>query len=119
MKNFQQLIASIEQTHRHLQGRAVHAVNRALTVRNLLIGFYIVEYEQRGEDRAKYGSELLGKLSQKIKIKGLSAPELSRCRQFYNCYPQILGAVAQEFKDLLPNPILGSLTQRLDNNASI
>lgn len=115
MKNFQQLLSSIEQIHNHLQARAINAVNQALTVRNLLIGFYIVEYEQRGEDRAKYGSNLLGELSQKIKIKGLSAPELSRCRQFYNCYPQILGAVAQEFKNLLPNPILGSLTQRFDN----
>lgn len=114
-QNFQQLSSSIEQVHNHLLARAIHAVNQALTIRNWLIGYYIVEFEQNGEDRAEYGSNLLGELSQKIKIKGLTAPELSRCRQFYNIYPQILGAVTQEFKYLLPNPILGSLTQRFDN----
>lgn len=118
-QNFQQLLSSIEQVHNHLQARAVNAVNQALTVRNLLIGYYIVEYEQQGEDRARYGSNLLGELSQKIKIKGLTAPELSRCRQFYNSYPQILGTVTQKFINLVPGPILGSLSQRFDNYLSV
>jgi len=119
MKDFKQLLSSIEQTHHHLQARAVNAVNQALTVRNLLIGFYLVEYEQKGADRAEYGSELLTKVAKNIKIKGLTAPELSRCRQFYNSYPQILGSATQKFNNLLPDSILGSTTQKLNDLLSV
>lgn len=38
-------------------------------------------------------------ISNSIKIKGLTAPELSRCRQFYNVYPQILGLITQELQN--------------------
>jgi len=30
-----------------------------LTIRNWLIGYYIVEFEQNGKDRAEYGISLL------------------------------------------------------------
>ncbi|WP_443661211.1 hypothetical protein [Eshraghiella crossota] len=30
-----------------------------MTLRNWVIGYYIVEYEQDGSDRAQYGSHLL------------------------------------------------------------
>jgi len=50
--NFESLVAEIEQTHQHFQQQAVKAVNMSLTIRNYLIGFYIVEFEQNGEDRA-------------------------------------------------------------------
>ncbi len=87
---FQQLIQAINQVHTSLQDSAVRAVNRHLTFRNWLIGYVIVEFEQNGEDRAAYGLRLLEKIAQKITIKGLTAPELSRCRQFYQAYPEIL-----------------------------
>jgi len=57
-----------------------------------LFGHYIVEYEQKGEDRAKYGIELLKKLADRLSskhIKGLSDRNLRNCRQFYLAYPQI------------------------------
>ncbi len=53
-------------------------------------------------------------LSKDIAIKGLTAPELSRCRQFYQSYPEILGSLTQEFKNMLPSSIFGSLTQTID-----
>ena len=55
-----------------LQAQAAHAVNLALTSRNWLMGCYIVEFEQNGEDRAAYGEQLLKKLEQRLKIKGLN-----------------------------------------------
>lgn len=64
--NFEQLIQTLEQTNGYLQERAVSAVNQSLTVRNWLFGHYIVEYEQNGEDRSKYGEKLLGTLSKKL-----------------------------------------------------
>ena len=109
--NFESLVAEIEQTHQHFQQQAVKAVNMSLTIRNYLIGFYIVEFEQNGEDRAAYGLKLLDSLAAKLSIKGLVSAEISRCRQFYFCYPQILGTLTQEFKNLVPQHILGTLSQ--------
>jgi predicted nuclease of restriction endonuclease-like (RecB) superfamily len=115
--NFESLVAEIEQTHGHFQQQAVKAVNISLTIRNYLIGFYIVEFEQNGEDRAAYGSKLLDSLAAKLSIKGLVSAEISRCRQFYFCYPQILGALTQEFKNLVPQHIFGTLSQ--DSNMGV
>jgi len=90
--NFEQLIKAFEQANEYLQGKAVSAVNQSLTMRNWLFGHYIVEYEQSGEDRAKYGEKLLNSLSRKLQnsgIKGVSITNLKLCRQFYITYPQI------------------------------
>jgi hypothetical protein len=81
--NFEQLIQTCEQAHNYLQGVAVSAVNQYLTIRNWLFGHYIVEYEQNGEDRATYGSELLKKLANRLNsknIKGFSDRSLRNCR---------------------------------------
>jgi hypothetical protein len=53
------LVTAIEQTHQQAQRQAVQVVNVALTLRNWLIGYHVVEYEQHGSDRAKYGERLL------------------------------------------------------------
>lgn len=122
--NFEKLVLRIQETNDFLQQNAVKAVNTHLTLRNWLTGFYIVEFEQNGSDRAEYGAKLLENIAKNIKIKGLTAPELSRCRQFYKIYPQILGLLSQEFKTMLPTyflteniekSILGSATQELQN----
>ena len=112
MKDFKQLLSTIGQVHQNLQVSAANAVNKALALRNWLIGFYIVEFEQNGEDRAKSGRYLLSSIAKEIKIKGLTTPELSRCRQFYQVYPQILGTVSQEFELQFPKSIFGTLSQK-------
>ena len=104
--NFEKLVLRIQQTSDFLQQSAVKAVNTNLTLRNWLTGFYIVEFEQNGSDRAEYGAKLLENIAKNISIKGLTAPELSRCRQFYNTYPQILGLITQEFKNVFPADFL-------------
>ena len=50
--NFEALANQIDAIQRTLQAQAAHAVNLSLTARNWLIGYYIVEFEQNGEDRA-------------------------------------------------------------------
>src|SRR5690606_28419880 len=100
--NFKKLTFRIQRTNEFLQQNAVKAINIHITIRNWLTGFYIVEFEQSGSDRAEYGTKLLENLAKNISIKGLSAPELSRCRQFYYAYPQILGLIIQKFKTMLP-----------------
>lgn len=45
MINFDSLAESIQRTHTVLQQEAVKAVNISMTIRNWLIGCYIVEFE--------------------------------------------------------------------------
>jgi predicted nuclease of restriction endonuclease-like (RecB) superfamily len=98
--NFEELIQQIENVHKETQKIAVQQVNSFLTIRNILIGFYIVEFEQNGSDRAEYGTDTLKMLAQRLKhIKGVSARQLYRFRNLYNTYPQIFSTVSRKFKD--------------------
>ena len=89
--NFERLLLRVEATHAFLEKHAVRAVNSALAARNWLIGRHILEYEQRGSDRAKYGAYVLERLSAAMTAKGLkgfSITNLKLFRQFYQAYPQ-------------------------------
>jgi len=72
------------------------SIDRHLTLRNWLIGHYIITYEQKGEDRAAYGQEVLARLAEKLDTKGLSLRSLKLFRQFYEAYP-IIGQTASAF----------------------
>ncbi len=105
--NFELLVQTIQQTHEVLQQSALKSVNIHLTIRNWLIGFYIVEFEQKGKDRAVYGEKLLFELSKSIDIKGLSETNLVINRQFYRTYPQIARTLSEQFKQLgLNTPLI-------------
>ncbi len=89
---FDKLILQIEKINSDLQLRAIQSVNQALTIRNWLIGHHIYEYEQEGQDRAKYGENLIRVLTKELTskgIKGMSFSNLKTFRQFYLAYPQI------------------------------
>lgn len=99
--NFDQLIQQIETVHFESQKYAVQQVNFALTMRNSIIGYYLVEYEFKGLDRAMYGEETIKSLAKRLKhIKGLSAPQLYRFRVFYLTYPQIFSAVTRKLQGI-------------------
>jgi predicted nuclease of restriction endonuclease-like (RecB) superfamily len=87
--NFELLSSNILDTHEVLQQSAIKAINTHITIRNWLIGFHIVTFEQLGEDRAKYGDKLLQKLASNLNQKALSFRNLKLFRQFYLAYPQI------------------------------
>ena len=86
---FNQLTNSIRKTSDTLRRYAGKAINQFLTIRNWLIGFYIVEFEQCGEDRAQYGEKLLQSLAKELKEESLSHRNLKLYRQFFQTYPQI------------------------------
>jgi predicted nuclease of restriction endonuclease-like (RecB) superfamily len=112
--NFDDLIIAISNTHNVLGKKANNTINTCTTLRNWLIGAYVQEYEQKGEDRAQYGAGLLEKLSNDLKRKGISgcsARNIWLFRQFYQIYPLILQAVPAEFKDLLGQNILSPILQ--------
>ncbi|MCK9401521.1 MAG: DUF1016 N-terminal domain-containing protein [Bacteroidales bacterium] len=100
ISNISQLTSIIEETHKYFALHVQKQVNIALTLRNWLIGYYIVEYEQNGTDRAKYGKALINSLSAQLKqrnLKGFSEIALRLNRSFYLAYPQIQQTVSVEF----------------------
>ena len=86
---FELLADSIKQINDKASSAAKSAVNQLMTLRNWAIGYYIVEYEQDGSDRAEYGSHLLKNLEKQIDQKGMNYTLFKACRQFYKVYPQI------------------------------
>ena len=92
--NFESLVGRINQVQDMLQAQTAHAINLAVTARNWLVGFYIVEFEQHGEDRAKYGENLLKNLAQRLNRRGLGERRLYEFRLTYIIYPQIGQVIA-------------------------
>ena len=95
---FELLADSIKQINDKASSAAKSAVNQLMTLRNWVIGYYIVEYEQDGSDRAQYGSHLLKNLEKEINQKGMNYTLFKTCRQFYKVYPQIGSTVSTEFE---------------------
>lgn len=94
--NFESLVGRINLIQDALQAQAAHAVNLSLTARNWLVGYYIVEFEQHGEDRAKYGEKLLSRLSESLNKRGFNLRRLRDYRHVYQVYPS-LGAEIVKF----------------------
>ena len=88
--DFDGLVAHIQHTQDVLQNNARLVINRHVTAKAWLTGYYIVEYEQKGADRAKYGEQLLKKLAEKLKDKKtFSYRTLRLYRQFYLIYNRL------------------------------
>ena len=108
---YTQLIQSIGTASDQLLGRATAVVNQALVLRNWLVGAWIVEYEQGGKDRAKYGARLLETMAADLagkRLKGLNVRVLERCRLLYQTYPGLSLAIpatlSPELIRWLPQP---------------
>jgi predicted nuclease of restriction endonuclease-like (RecB) superfamily len=104
--NFIALVSAIQQVHEQSASFVNRTVNTTLTLRNWVIGGYIREYEQRGADRAKYGTLLLERLSDSLQHcldRSYTGRYLGLCRQLFDMYPEIRKSVISEFK-LLPLP---------------
>ena len=87
--NFDQLITNLHKLNDSLKVHVVSTVNSGLTMRNWIVGAYIVEYEQHGMERAKYGEKLILEVSKRLAISGLPATTLRLCRTLYQSYPEI------------------------------
>ncbi len=105
-----QLSQQIVQVQDVMQAQASHAVNLSLTARNWLIGRYIVEYEQHGQDRAQYGDALLKTLAKRINRRGLGERRLYEYRLLYTVYPQLNDEIAHYVLSLSETQKLRSLT---------
>ena len=116
---FDQLAEQIRTVHQSAQTSSVGAINRAMTLRNWLIGCYIVEFEQHGEKRAEYGANLLKKLEERIHERGLNTTLFKLSRKFYLTYPQI-GAIVSHQLNVLPSDEKSATPSHLlDANATV
>jgi predicted nuclease of restriction endonuclease-like (RecB) superfamily len=115
--NYASLVKAIQSATSQLQGQVAVVANQALVLRNWLVGAYLVEFEQHGKERAKYGTRLLEKLAEDLKAKGLKGLGLSTlrdCRTFSILYPEIRQPAVGEFGGGLSflsirQPVVGEL----------
>ena len=119
---FELLAQHIESIQSALQQQAAHAVNLSLTARNWLMGCYIVEFEQNGEDKAQYGTKLLKCLEERLHTKGLTERRFREFRRLYLVYPQLgkevlnyVGAQGQNSQFTLPEAIRRTATAESEN----
>lgn len=121
--NFEILIAQITQTHLTLSNQAARQVNELQTIRNWLIGCYIVEFERNGEDQSVYGKNTIPLLAAQLKnagMIGMGQRNLYTFREFYLKYPQILQTVSAKFQMIdihnigLPTPPVDELMLPVD-----
>ena len=109
--DFERLVELCRRTHEETRRSAARAIDRSLVVRNWLFGWYIVEYEQSGADRAEYGAQTLKQLSAALRVRigrGFSVDALERMRRFYLGYEHILSDLPGADKSAAPLRISGN-----------
>ncbi|WP_417942667.1 PDDEXK nuclease domain-containing protein [Flavobacterium sp. RS13.1] len=83
---YSELIGKIGSLLQHGRQQAAQSVNTILVQTYWYIGQHIVEFEQKGSEKAEYGSQLLDNLSKDLSQsygKGFSRSNLFQIRQFY------------------------------------
>ena len=91
VEKYNLLISDIGRILEEGRKQAIYAVNNILVKTYWEIGKQIVEFEQKGKEKAEYGSELLTSLSKDLKFKhgkGFSRSNLQYMRLFYLKYPK-------------------------------
>ncbi len=89
---YEQLITQIGSLLQSGRQQAAQTVNTILVQTYWYIGQHIVEFEQKGDLKAEYGSQLLDNLSKDLALsygKGFSRSNLFQIRLFYIKFPKI------------------------------
>ena len=88
-REFNGLVGKIQTATQVLRQDALGVINRSVTARAWLTGYYIVEFEQGGKSRAAYGDGLLKRLSERLGGKNYSVHTLKKYREFYRVFPRL------------------------------
>lgn len=86
INKYQNLIHQIGELFQSGRQRAIQSVNTVLVQTYWEIGRYIVEFEQQGNERAEYGTQLFERLSKDLTLqygKGFSRSNLLYMRKLY------------------------------------
>lgn len=84
------LLTDIGQLLQQARQQVASAVNTTMLTTYWTIGQYIVEFEQQGNERAEYGSDLINRLSRDLTErygKGFSKSNLLYIRKLYTAFP--------------------------------
>ncbi len=90
-QRYNQLVDSIGQLLKESRKQVAKTINTILVKTYWEIGKRIVEYEQKGKERADYGIQLIRRLSKDLKLKygrGFSRSNLQYMRLLYIEYPK-------------------------------
>ncbi|MBF0232211.1 MAG: DUF1016 family protein [Desulfamplus sp.] len=90
MNRYNELIENIGKTLSNSRNKISKVINSELLLTKWEIGRHIIEYEQHGNEKAEYGSNLLDRLAKDLKQKygvGFSRRSVSDMRRFYLIYP--------------------------------
>ncbi len=90
IENYSSLITDLASLIEQGRKTAVRYVNTALVATYWFMGRRIVEYGQKGKERAEYGEELLERISKDLSSrfgKGFSLRNLRNMRTFYLLFP--------------------------------
>lgn len=93
--DFDSLCRALSRIDAVFEDNAAKAINKNITARNWLTGYYIVNYEQNGNDRAQYGAKTLQKLAERLDKRSLSYRNLKLYRQFYSEYKALVKPILE------------------------
>ena len=88
-RGYKKLLDTIGFTLQRAREDVVTIINQKLVKANWEIGRHIVEFEQFGNERAEYGSDLLSRLSRDLMLlhgKGFGRRNVLDMRRFYLCF---------------------------------
>lgn len=113
---FQDMLHNVSVLIEQSQSEIRKVVNSSMVITYYCVGYFIVIFEQNGENRAAYGKEALKNLSAILKDKygrGWSVEQLTLCRKFYRTFcPNLVNTVyeIQKASDTIPIPKFGNLS---------
>ena len=115
-KHYGGLLKDAEQIIERSQQHAYVAINTLMVERNWLLGKRIAEEELQGEDRAKYGAQLIKQLSTDLTEKygkGFSYVSLYGFVKFYKCFPEIFYAVRKKSDENIFHTVRGKSDENI------
>jgi len=89
-QDYQDLLQQVGNVLENGRGQVAAVVNNVMVQTYWSIGQHIVEYEQKGHEKAEYGSGLLKQLSEDLSIRygdGFSISNVNKMRKMYLTYP--------------------------------
>ena len=98
--NTNRLFNKVSELLKAAQNTVLQTINTTMVETYFEIGKMIVEEEQQGEERAKYGNQLITELSKKLSSdfgKGFSSTNIKQMRSFYIFYSKSQ-TVSDQFK---------------------
>ena len=121
-QNYSSLITDLASLIEQGRKTAVRYVNTALVATYWLMGRRIVEYEQKGKERAEYGEELLERISKDLSSrfgKGFSLRNLRNMRSFYLLFPIQQTLSAESSKDKIVQTLSAELISMFQTPSEI